>query len=278
MDDFYGNGAFLRRWLIDNTGQLVCPFNAVEVATTATADIEAIKAANAAARARIAAVEEYEAALRVRSGEQPPRDEDYIDENGQERTRWSAAYREWWEAGKTIEDATADTIALAEIRATGGVVTEAVLDPETGEPTGEVLIVSTPAPLVDDYVPGPAPVPSEAVNAERDRRIVAGFDFNGVRFQSRPEDRENIMGAFSMADTALTVGGKQPGDLRWHDGDEDFVFIAEDNTRVPMDAVTVLGLGKAAAAQKSAMTFAANDLKKMNPIPADFTDDRHWPA
>ncbi len=119
---------------------------------------------------------------------------------------------------------------------------------------------------------------AERVNAERDRRMVLGFEFGGKVFQSRVQDRENIMGAVVLASAALTIGGKKPGDLRWHGGAEDFQFIAADNSRVPMDAPTVIGLGQAAAEQKSALTFAASDLKNMDPIPADFADDRHWPA
>lgn len=130
---------------------------------------------------------------------------------------------------------------------------------------------------VVEALPVVPPVAAD-INAERDRRTVSGFTFGGVRFQSRPEDRENIMGAFALASAALTIGGKAPGDLRWHGGGEDFVFIAENDTRVPMDAVTVLGLGQAAAKQKSDLTFAANDLKKFDPIPANFADDEHWPA
>jgi hypothetical protein len=134
--------------------------------------------------------------------------------------------------------------------------------------------------VVEDLPPPPEPsAPTAAdIDVERDRRTVAGFTFGGNRFQSRPQDRENIMGAFALAAAALTVGGKQPGDLRWHGGEEDFVFIAEDDSRVPMDAVTVLGLGQAAAKQKSDLTFAANDMKKLEPIPADYADDAWWPG
>lgn len=130
----------------------------------------------------------------------------------------------------------------------------------------------TAPPVVD------VPATDDAVNAERDRRMVLGFTFGGRVYQSRREDRENVMGAFALASTALTIGGKKPGDLRWHGEDEDFMFIAANNERVPMDAPTVLALGQAAAAQKSALTFAASNLKLLDPIPADYADDAHWPA
>lgn len=117
---------------------------------------------------------------------------------------------------------------------------------------------------------------AHAVDAERDHRIAAGFDFNGVRFQSRPEDRENIAGASTAALAAL-MQGSQPGDLRWHGGDSDFVWIAEDNSLHPLDAQSMFALGQAAMAHKQAMIFAARSVKDMAPIPADFASDIYWP-
>lgn len=127
--------------------------------------------------------------------------------------------------------------------------------------------------------PQPQPVVTkEQVDAERDRRIVSGFVFNGVRFQSRPEDRENIMGA-STAALDAKVNGVQPGDLHWHgDPQNPFAWIAEDNSIVPMDAFTVFAFGKTALAHKQAHIFAARYLKNLDPIPADYaTNDIYWP-
>lgn len=116
-----------------------------------------------------------------------------------------------------------------------------------------------------------------AVTIERDRRIVAGFDFAGHRFQSRAEDRENIAGASTAAFAAI-VGGAVAGDYGWHGGDTDFAWIAADNTLVPMDAQTTFALGRAAMAHKQGLIFAARALKDMTPIPADFADDQYWAA
>lgn len=122
-----------------------------------------------------------------------------------------------------------------------------------------------------------APPPSEAeVDAERDRRISAGFVFAGVTYQSRPEDRENIMGAGTAALGAM-MQGALPGDYRWHGGDSDFVWIAADNSLNPMDAQTVYAFGLAAMAHKTAHIFAARAIKDANPIPTDFTDNVFWP-
>ncbi|EMQ6642068.1 DUF4376 domain-containing protein [Pseudomonas aeruginosa] len=119
--------------------------------------------------------------------------------------------------------------------------------------------------------------PSAAdIEQERDRRIDAGIEFQGVTFQSRATDRENIAGAAQLAFMAV-VAGAQAGDLRWSNADADFTWIASDNTLVPMDAQTVVAFGKAAAERKQALIFAARQLKDMAEIPADYTDDKWWP-
>lgn len=115
-----------------------------------------------------------------------------------------------------------------------------------------------------------------AIDAERDRRIDAGMTFGGVLYQTRPGDRENIAGKAMEAFMAITAGS-QPGDLRWSNPDHDFAWIAEDNSLVPMDAQTVVAFGKAASAHKEAHVFAGRQLKDMQPIPADYADDRWWP-
>ncbi|MDV2965098.1 DUF4376 domain-containing protein [Nitratireductor aquimarinus] len=128
--------------------------------------------------------------------------------------------------------------------------------------------------VVPAYAP---PTPTDAaIDAERDRRINGGFTFEGVEYQSRPEDRENIAGAATAALGAI-VAGAQPGDLRWHGGTEDFAWIAADNTMHTMDAQTVYAFGQAAMAHKQAHIFAARTLKDADPIPGDFADDQWWP-
>ncbi|USR40787.1 DUF4376 domain-containing protein [Ectopseudomonas hydrolytica] len=122
----------------------------------------------------------------------------------------------------------------------------------------------------------PQVVTKEDVDAERDRRIDSGVEFAGVVFQSRATDRENIAGAAQLGFMAM-VAGVQPGDLRWANPDQDFTWIALDNSLVPMDAQTVVAFGKAAAERKQALIFAARQLKDMSEIPADYTDDRWWP-
>ena len=116
----------------------------------------------------------------------------------------------------------------------------------------------------------------QQIDVERDRRIDAGVVFHGVMFQSRATDRENIAGAAQLAFMAV-VAGAQAGDLRWSSPDQDFAWIASDNTLVPMDAQTVVAFGKTAAERKQALIFAARQLKDMESIPTDYTDDKWWP-
>ena len=114
------------------------------------------------------------------------------------------------------------------------------------------------------------------IDAERDRRIDGGFEFQGVRYQSRPQDRENIAGAAVAALAAISAGAAI-GDYRWHGGDSDFQWIAEDNTLHLMDAQTMFAFGQAAMAHKQSMIFAARALKDMAEVPADYADGQYWP-
>ncbi|WP_431482120.1 hypothetical protein [Pseudomonas gorinensis] len=125
--------------------------------------------------------------------------------------------------------------------------------------------------------PESIPPTREQVDAERDRRIDAGVTFDGVLYQSTTTDRENIAGAAQMAFMAV-VAGVQPGDLRWSNPDKDFAWICAENTLVPMDAQTVVELGRAAALRKSELIYASRALKDLPEIPENFTDDAWWPT
>lgn len=124
-------------------------------------------------------------------------------------------------------------------------------------------------------LPAPPPLSGTDVDAERDKRIAAGFIFQGKQYQSRPDDMLTISGAAQMAFMAV-VAGSPEGNLRWANPDADFEWIAADNTRVKMDAQTVVALGTTAANHKSYLVFKGNDLKQLAPIPEDFTDDSYW--
>lgn len=146
-------------------------------------------------------------------------------------------------------------------------------------PNGLQVCAAAPGQVFGEYqlLPWEISAPARsAVNDERDRRIFSGFVFQGVRFQSRLEDQKRIAGAGTLAVMAIVLGAKA-GDYRWHGGDEDFSWIAEDNSLVKMDAQTVIAFGQAAANHESLHVFAARSLKELDPIPADFADDKYWP-
>lgn len=123
--------------------------------------------------------------------------------------------------------------------------------------------------------PTDAPDRSE-VNKERDRRIGSGFMFNGMLFQSRIEDQKRIAGAGTLAIIEI-MNGAQPKDLRWRGGNSDFVWIAADNSLVPMDALTVIAFGQACATWEAVHVFAARSIKNTSPIPSDYAADKYWP-
>lgn len=145
-----------------------------------------------------------------------------------------------------------------------------------------VTVIASPPTLEHRWIDGawqlpPPPEPTpDAIDAERDRRIAAGFTFAGKLYQSRPEDRENITGA-ALAALAAQMAGATTGDLRWHGGDSDFAWIAEDNSLTLMDAQTMFALGQTAMAHKQAHIFAARALKDAEVIPGDYQDDAYWP-
>lgn len=124
--------------------------------------------------------------------------------------------------------------------------------------------------------PEPDPITKEQVNAERDRRIAAGFMWNGKTFQSDRDSRENIAGAATSA-VSFIVSGGSPDEVYWQSPDVPFVWIAMDNAEVQMTPAQVIDFGNTAMAHKKAHIFAARTLKDMLEIPSDYTDDKYWP-
>lgn len=124
--------------------------------------------------------------------------------------------------------------------------------------------------------PAPLAPTAQDVDTECERRLGDGFVFNGIRFQSGPQSRSRIDRAYVSALAAL-MGGAQPGNTFWADPDQEFVWIAEDDARIAMDAQTAVLFGKTQAVRYGKHILKANDLKKMQPIPADFKDDTYWP-
>ncbi len=127
-----------------------------------------------------------------------------------------------------------------------------------------------------EYVsPPPRPIDAGSVNAERDRRLAADFEFQGKLYQRDTVSLQRITGAATLAGFAI-ASGAQPGNLRWANPESDFGWIASDNTITPMDAQTCFAFGQAAAAVETQLIFRAKELRNMDPIPSDYTDDKWW--
>lgn len=122
----------------------------------------------------------------------------------------------------------------------------------------------------------PQPVSDQQINTERARRLQMDFEFNGQMFQRDTLSLSRITGAATLAGFAV-VSGAQPGNLRWSDPDNDFEWIAADNSVITMDAQTCFAFGQAAARRETEIVFAAKALREMSPIPENFTDDIWWP-
>lgn len=127
---------------------------------------------------------------------------------------------------------------------------------------------------IEPYLP---PIATNSdVDAERDGRIAAGFTYAGKLFQARQFDLDNIRSMATAASVKI-VQGTQDGDLRWFDPNNDFYWIAADNTTMPMSAPDMVEFAMTAAAWGSKHILAGAALKSMSPIPADFTDNKWWP-
>ncbi|MFJ3469042.1 DUF4376 domain-containing protein [Pseudomonas sp. NPDC090201] len=111
-------------------------------------------------------------------------------------------------------------------------------------------------------------VTSELVDIERDRRIDAGVLFEGVLYQTGAQDRENIMGKYMQALGVKITGAAWPADFQW---------IAADDSFVPMSLDTMMAFGSAVSDHKERHVFAGNALKRIEPIPVDYADDKWWP-
>jgi len=116
------------------------------------------------------------------------------------------------------------------------------------------------------------------VDAEHERRAALGFAFGGKIIQSRANDLLKITGAATSAGLAVAAGAAT-GNLRWADPDNDFVWIAADNSTLPLDAPTMIALGQAAMKHVSDYVFAARSIKDRIIAGEDLdpADDALWP-
>jgi hypothetical protein len=111
-------------------------------------------------------------------------------------------------------------------------------------------------------------ITSEDVNAERDRRIVAGKTINGVAVTGREEDARNL--------TNLALAAQ----LRLASADTTTLTTFRDGNNVDheLTPAEMLDLWQQSAAYVSALYAASWVIKAIDPIPADFDADSRWPA
>jgi len=113
------------------------------------------------------------------------------------------------------------------------------------------------------------------IDAERDRRIAAGFVWRGNTFQSDKESYNNITGAGASA-TAAIVTGTNPNNVYWANKDRAFTWLSMENIFVEMAPADVLDFGQTSMNHKSKYIFAGRILKNLDPIPLDYQDDKWW--
>ncbi|WP_338544889.1 hypothetical protein V6W80_11565 [Pseudomonas benzopyrenica] len=119
---------------------------------------------------------------------------------------------------------------------------------------------------------------SPIIDAERDRRTAMGFVYDGKAYQTENQSQiDDILGKMTDSLAAITIDQAQPGDLRWASPEYDFAWSTADGTLVPMDAQTCLAFTRSAVRRKTLLVGAGLALKAMDPIPADYIDDKYWP-
>ncbi|MBZ9973522.1 DUF4376 domain-containing protein [Mesorhizobium sp. BR1-1-12] len=107
-----------------------------------------------------------------------------------------------------------------------------------------------------------------AVNAERDRRIIAGKTIDGIAVTGRDEDARNL--------TNLALAAQ----LRLAQGDATTLTTFRDGTNTDHNLTPpqVLSLWQQSATYVSALYAASWTIKAMDPLPADVTADELWPV
>ena len=88
------------------------------------------------------------------------------------------------------------------------------------------------------------------VDAIRDQMIDSGVTSNGITYQSRATDRENVAGALQLATLAASQG--QPFETQW---------IAMDNVVHTLDLNGIIALGQAIADRKAELIFRGRQVK-----------------
>jgi len=107
-----------------------------------------------------------------------------------------------------------------------------------------------------------------AVNAERQRRILAGTVIDGVHVTGRDEDALNLTNLALVAQLRI-AGGDMTTPTVYRDG---------NNVDHELTPPQMLALWQQSAEYVSALYEASWSIKAMDPLPEDVTDDELWPG
>lgn len=107
-----------------------------------------------------------------------------------------------------------------------------------------------------------------AVNAERQRRILAGTVIDGVHVTGRDEDALNLTNLALVAQLRI-AGGDMTTPTVYRDG---------NNVDHELTPPQMLALWQASAGYVSALYAASWAIKAMEPMPEDVADDGLWPG
>lgn len=118
----------------------------------------------------------------------------------------------------------------------------------------------------------PRSVSSDEVNAERDRRIEAGTavsvaGYGPIPLQGREKDQRNLLGLQAAAAMRLAAGDDATL-TKFRDA------VNVDHMLTPSQIVELWSKG---AAWISDTYEASWDIKALDPIPQNYTDDQFWP-
>jgi hypothetical protein len=130
-----------------------------------------------------------------------------------------------------------------------------------------------------DFVPVVNLVVTEQdVDFERDRRIAEfAYEIDGVEYMFQMDDKSQqlLTAAGALAKFAIFAGAL-PGNLRWADADNDFVWWDKNNMQHPLDAYGMSAFADAVMKYVTDIRRFARNLKDQNPIPADYAE-QNWP-
>lgn len=106
----------------------------------------------------------------------------------------------------------------------------------------------------------------QAINAERQRRIVAGTTIAGIEVTGRDEDTRNLTNLALAAQMRLATG----------DDETITVFRDGDNVDHELTPSQVLALWQISAEYVSSLYAASWRIKAMETLPENITDDELW--